>query len=749
MSLEPSDQRPSLAERFVSLGRVGTALMRELDEGRLLHEIAETTCRLTGAQFAAFSLRPTDESGQLVPSEGNLFHLAVVVGVTEEQEALFRQMPLGGEGLLAPIFRHGVSVLVPDILTHVASSQSLSEREVRNKAREAALAYTHGQLSADGLRSVGLPHGHPEFRSFLGAPLLDSEKQVRGGLLLGHSKPDHFTSEDEVVLVGLAAQAAVALENARLYRSIQMRAQEMNAIFEGITEGVTLVDRKGQILRENVIAHQIREQLQGQKDGERKLEALLYEPARLALQDGPARDHSVIINDEHGNTREYLVTASRLLQTLSSSDLSQEKEESGDRKDPIISGVVIVWHDVTERRIREAEYRAHREAEKRLALLQLILDALPGSVYLVRGKDARLVLANRAAKSVWGAEWAQGQTFTDFRERNGIQIFGVDGRLHPSSQLATMRALEGVSVYQHQETIRHPDGTSIPVLVNAIALKAHELYNSASDTLDALVGSSEPIAIVIHQDVTALKEAEQLKDEFIGIAAHELRTPLTILKGFAQTLIVQTARGKGPELADWQVESLQDIDQATTRMVELTEDLLDVTRLQAGRLDLHIEPADLVSLVQRLVSRLQLTTARHRLVIQSVPTHLVVNADPRRMEQILSNLLSNAIKYSLDSGVIQIHVYQDEHAHMAVVSIQDPGIGIPKSQQARIFGRFARAENAQTYGIGGTGLGLYLSRELIERLRGRIWFESSEGEGSTFFIALPLFPDESTADQEI
>lgn len=123
MSRGEDDKQLSTVERFAALSRVGTALMRELDETRLLHLIAETACELTGADFAAFSVRPTDESGQLlVPSKGNLFHLAAVVGVTKEQEALFRRMPLGGEGLLAPIFRHGVSVLVPDVLAHIAHS---------------------------------------------------------------------------------------------------------------------------------------------------------------------------------------------------------------------------------------------------------------------------------------------------------------------------------------------------------------------------------------------------------------------------------------------------------------------------------------------------------------------------------------------------------------------------------------------------------------------------------------------------
>lgn len=142
MKPKEDDKQLSTAERFAALSRVGTALMRELDETRLLHLIAETACDLTGAEFAAFSLRPTDEAGQpLVPSKGNFFHLAAVVGVTEEQEALFRRMPLGGEGLLAPIFHHGVSVLVPNALVHIAPSTDASAATRRDAAREVATLF--------------------------------------------------------------------------------------------------------------------------------------------------------------------------------------------------------------------------------------------------------------------------------------------------------------------------------------------------------------------------------------------------------------------------------------------------------------------------------------------------------------------------------------------------------------------------------------------------------------------------------
>ncbi len=743
--MEPGEinTQQNMMERFAALSRIGTALMRELNEERLLNMIAETACELTGAAFAAFTLRPVNEEGQpLVASEGNLFHLAAVVGVTKEQETLFRRMPLGGEGLLAPIFREGVAVLVADALAHQHHHhQSTQAQAGKNAAREAAIAYSHGKISTEGLLSMGVPAGHPTIRSFLGVPLLDRALQVRGGLLLGHPQPDKFTPDDEMLLVGLAAQASVALENARLFHAVQMRAQELNAIFESIADGITLIDSHGTVVRENGTARRLRKALLERPEQQQTLDtlaAILNEPARQALQGEVVQDITVTAFDEHNEQREYLVNASPFNSPTSSGSLPHLNNAPSNGNNTA-TGAVVIWHDVTEARHLIIEQRIHADTEARRVLLQRILDELPSSVYLVRGHDARLVLANRALTTVWGATWMPGQPMTTFLAENGIRIVGIDGHPMEQAQLATLQAVrQHETVRSKQEIIRHADGTTIPVLVNAISISASDLNLSLWDTSQTTNSESEPAAIVVHQDVTALKEAEALKDEFIGIAAHELRNPLAVLKGFSQMLIVQTARGKGPQLTDWQLEALDGIDQSTVRLVELIDDLLDVTRLQAGQLELSIEPTNLIDLVRRVMGKQRITTAQHTLNLHTALEHLVVNIDTRRMEQVLNNIIGNAIKYSPDGGTIDVTISEDRAQLFALLSIKDTGIGIPVEQQARVFGRFVRGDNARAYGIGGTGLGLYLSRELVERHNGRIWFESTEGKGSTFTISLPV-----------
>lgn len=398
-----------------------------------------------------------------------------------------------------------------------------------------------------------------------------------------------------------------------------------------------------------------------------------------------------------------------------------------------LTAMLEINRDITRRRQREqAAQTVHAETAARLSFLQQVLDALPSSVYLVYGPDARLMLANRTAASLWGAVWPTDQPMLEFLAEHGIALFDAQGYPLAPEQYATLRAVRsGKTVLHQQETIRRASGSSLPVLVSALALPS-----PAGAGPPAPAGES--VALVVHQDVSALKEAEHLKDEFIGVAAHELRNPIAALKGFATMLVYQTNRGKGAKLSLWQREALEEIEQATTRLDKLTEDLLDVTRLQAGRLALTRKLTDLVALTRHVMAQMQMTTSRHMFSLETEFSSLIVAIDRVRIEQVLNNLLSNAVKYSPRGGPIKLTLHEEIEPHVALLTIRDRGIGIPAHQQARIFGRFVRADNARTAEITGTGLGLYLSRELVERHGGRLWFESTEGEGTAFFLMLPL-----------
>lgn len=768
-------------ERFAALNAVGTALSGELHETQLLRLIAQTACNLTEAGYAAFTLRPVDALGQLLgPSEGNHFHLAAVVGATPEEEELFRRMPLGGEGILAPIFRYGVTVRVDDALallpashhastarrhpahsSHAAASDGNAPRESkRDAARRQALAYAHGKASADDLRAVGIPRGHPVTRSFLGAPLLDRDGNVRGGLLLGHNEPGRFTKDDEILLNALAAQASVALENARLYHNVQSQAEELNAVVESISDGVMVFDHQGVLLRENHAAASIRASLERQKSGQPGALTMADALSRLALGQenghrgpgGQSAHFPFTITDGAGETRDYVVNVSPLETAHADDELAAITDatepvetpagdgQAGQPEGVVAGGSVVVWHEVTATRRLLAEQQARAEAEARRGLLQTVIDELPSAVYLVRGRDARLLLANEFAHEAWGAHWPEGQPMADFLASSGVQIVGSGGRPLEVGELATARtARDGEPIHHYQEVIRRPDGTSLPVLLNAVVLDPRLLESTRPATSGIETRTApERLALVVLQDVTAIKEAERLKDEFIAIAAHELKTPMASVKGYADMLMRHSEDEDGVALQPWQVEALETIDQATNRLVELTEDLLDVARLQAERLQLHIEPHDLIALARRVMKRFQMASEKHTLSLVANDDFVVAALDVRRTEQIVGNLLSNAIKYSPKGGPVVVTVEQDSAAGVAKLSVSDTGIGIPADQQAMLFNRFARADNARELGITGTGLGLYLCRELTELQGGQLWFTSEAGCGSTFYLSLPL-----------
>ncbi len=748
-----ASSRRALAEheatRFASLSSVGLALSGELDEERLLRLIARTACDLTGAGFAAFTLRPVDPMGRPVtPARGDLFYLAAVVGVTPEQEALFRRMPLGGEGLLGPIFRFGRTVRVADAQSMTgASGQTLSQTSAitgappfaalsppPETARSLARAYSQGEASVTDLRGMGVPRGHPVVRSFLGAPLLDRKGEVRGGLLLGHIEPGRFTAEDERLLQGLAAQAATAIENARLYRSARSQAQELDVIFESIADGVTLTKANGEIIRENTVARTLRESLAAEGGD-----------ASSVLTQAFAHATTISVEPQSGERRAYLVSMTPARADADENDPvtgadADEGSDDGER--------VVVWHDVTETQQLIEERRARADAEARRQLLQVVVDELPTGVYLAHGPDARLALANRAALNFWGGEWQVGQPMLEFLESQGARVLWPDGQPMAFEELATLRALRtGEPVRHHEQTIVRADGATSPVLFNAVTFSAELLVATGMDS--HLAGQKdERLVVVVLQDLTPIKQAERLKDEFIALAAHELRTPMAAVKGYAEMLKRTTTGAHGAPLEEWQLEALDSIDLATTRLVDLTNDLLDVSRLQANRMELQREPHDLLALSRRVARRFAVTTQRHELIVRSPQQYVVADIDAPRMEQTLGNLLSNAIKYSPDGGEIVIEVEEDRQAGVARLCVRDHGIGIPEEQQAQLFSRFARAENARELGIGGTGLGLYLCRELLTRLDGRIWLESETGVGTTVHIEVPLHADDADDSAE-
>ncbi|HET8841116.1 MAG TPA: MASE1 domain-containing protein [Ktedonobacteraceae bacterium] len=231
--------------------------------------------------------------------------------------------------------------------------------------------------------------------------------------------------------------------------------------------------------------------------------------------------------------------------------------------------------------------------------------------------------------------------------------------------------------------------------------------------------------------VTAERRAfEQRKDVFLSMASHELRTPLTALQGYTQLLQMQFAGSDNQRV----LHTMAIIVAQTKRLARLIEELLDLSKIQAGKLAFTEETVDMGALVREVAEQLQQTTLRHRITIEGETSGTIIG-DRERFAQVLNNLLTNAIKYSPEAECIMIHLTPT--AESLTVSVQDFGIGIPSREQEKIFECFYRVAGKREQATSGLGIGLCLAFQIIKHYKGKLWVESVEGQGSTFFFSLP------------
>jgi len=229
----------------------------------------------------------------------------------------------------------------------------------------------------------------------------------------------------------------------------------------------------------------------------------------------------------------------------------------------------------------------------------------------------------------------------------------------------------------------------------------------------------------------ALRESEARKDEFISMASHELKTPLTSLKGFTN-LLQRRLTKQGDKQA---LHFLARMEEQLDKLSKLVSDLLDVTKMQTGKLEFREERFFLNELVRGTLENLQGTMETHHLQLEEV-TDVQVLGDKDRLGQVLINLLTNAIKYSPEADTVIVRVSADEHN--AIVSVQDFGIGIAETHQEKIFERFYQVNDGTEKTFPGLGIGLYISSQIVRGHHGRLWVESAKGAGATFYVSLPL-----------
>ena len=383
-----------------------------------------------------------------------------------------------------------------------------------------------------------------------------------------------------------------------------------------------------------------------------------------------------------------------------------------------VTGILTVVADVTERvRSRQRIEELAWDAAQRASELETVIASIADGV-MVTDADGRIILENAAARRLTGrSESAVSLDLEAQVARHTLR--DPDGMPIPPTEIPLGRAVRGETVAEQV------------VIACRVDTEEDRFLMCSSAPVRAGNGAITG-AVAVFRDITEMKQIDQMKDEFISIAAHELRTPLTAIKGYAELLERRLSTQAGRENDR---RSLAVIRKQTERLAGLVNEMLDVSRIEAGRLQLNNEPFDLSALVEEVVNNMRISRDAHRFSLAAEPG-VAVDGDTARIEQVLLNLLTNATTYAPEGGEIAVRVWRDAGA--ALVSVHDQGIGIAADELPHLFDRFYRSPHAEIMRSGGMGLGLYISREIITRHGGTIWAESAAGAGSTFTFSLPL-----------
>ncbi|MFA6382162.1 MAG: PAS domain S-box protein [Candidatus Buchananbacteria bacterium] len=328
-------------------------------------------------------------------------------------------------------------------------------------------------------------------------------------------------------------------------------------------------------------------------------------------------------------------------------------------------------------------------------------------------QDGLYKFANKSSENITGykAKEVLGKPLIDF-------VSPKDKKRVMDIYVKRMRGEQVPSRYEFEVVKR--DGSLLPIEVSSSVVEF----------------DGQPAVMAIIRDITKAREIDRVKSEFISVASHQLRGPLTGIKWFSQLLIDE----KAGKLTPKQFDFLRQVYNSNERMISLVNDLLDVSRIETGqKFVLEKKPGDIVILINNVIKDQRINLPVENISIKfdrSFPDKLVFNFDQGKIYQAFSNLISNSIKYSGKDKKIIIGLKR--LGDKVEFFVKDFGFGIPQNQQSRVFQKFFRADNTANISTEGTGLGLYIVKGIVEAHGGKVWFESAENKGTTFYIVLPL-----------
>jgi len=509
-------------------------------------------------------------------------------------------------------------------------------------------------------------------------------------------------------------------EHKRIQRELDRSVSLLRATLESTADGLLVVDECGRITAFNekfVQMWRIPRRIIDSRDDERAIAFVLDQlrdpteflrGTRALYSDPDAASHDLLELTD-GRTYERYSQPQRVAgrcvgRVWSFRDISAQRRAEAERETLLAEQVLA----------RQQMEVLAAVAQRQAAELQHIHSSMTDSV-VVCDAGGRITHVNEAETRLTGLSSADVLEHSLAEYAQIVALRHLDSTPIAKEELPLARALAGETVM------------SAPFWSERTGRKVYMRSNATPirDASGEIVG-----AVAVERDVSPLMEFDMLKDQFIRVAAHELKTPVAIMKGYAD-LLLRSSERLPPALAG----SLEAIERGASRIDRLVGDLLDVSQLQLGRMEIRREKLDLSELVDVVARRVALTTKKHEIsVVESEP--VVVQADRIRLERVLDKLLDNAIRYSPRGGRIDVSVCV--RADGARVCVSDHGVGIARDKQDRIFERFYRAHTDTPHDYGGMGVGLYISREIIAQHGGTMWFRSEEGRGSTFCFSLPV-----------
>jgi PAS domain S-box-containing protein len=375
--------------------------------------------------------------------------------------------------------------------------------------------------------------------------------------------------------------------------------------------------------------------------------------------------------------------------------------------------IVGIVEDISDRKRAEAEReRLLAEIEKRAKELEAIIHSMAEGV-TIYNSQGEIVRINPAAEQITG--FRPEDFSVSLADRWGkVRIETPEGQPIPYAMDPAFRALQGETVRGDTMVLHLASDRTVWASVSAAPIR---------------IGKEIFGAVATFTDVTRVRQIQQEREAFLHTITHDLRGPLTVILGHAELLQAELDSADLGEMPDTNVRSILS---AGEQMVRMIDDLVDLAHLEGGNLKLDREPVELSAFFADYMKRAQVAMDVSRIEINVAPNLRPAWADPRNLERILGNLLGNALKYSEDSVTVAM---QSAAGEEIVVSVADKGPGIPPEEVPRIFDRFFRVEGTKGEGLG---LGLYITRTLVEAQSGRLWVDSRPGEGSTFSFTLPL-----------